>query len=121
MTEPHGRTRLRNRHEWSSYAVLLVLRIVNALLIQTYIHPDETWQSLEVAHRLAFGYGFVTWEWRHALRGFAHPMLFAAVYRMLWLLGLDNSFLVVSMPLWRSGDGGSGLGGAAYVRFIAGI
>ncbi|KAJ2631274.1 glycosylphosphatidylinositol anchor biosynthesis [Coemansia sp. RSA 1290] len=96
--ETRGHTRLRSTHGWSLFAALLVVRIVNALLIQTYIHPDETWQSLEVAHRLAFGYGFVTWEWRHALRGFAHPMLFAAVYRMLWLLGLDNSFLITTAP-----------------------
>ncbi|KAJ2319596.1 glycosylphosphatidylinositol anchor biosynthesis, partial [Coemansia sp. RSA 2704] len=81
-----------------SFALLLGLRLANALLVQTFIHPDETWQSLEVGHRLAFGYGFVTWEWRHALRGFAHPLLFAGVYRALRVLGLDDTFLITAAP-----------------------
>ncbi|KAJ2604865.1 hypothetical protein GGF44_006673 [Coemansia sp. RSA 1694] len=79
------------------FASLLVLRLANVILVQTFIHPDETWQSLEVAHRAVFGYGFVTWEWRHALRGFAHPMLFAAVYALLRALRLDDTFLIVSV------------------------
>ncbi|KAJ2774835.1 glycosylphosphatidylinositol anchor biosynthesis [Coemansia nantahalensis] len=79
-------------------ACALALRLGNAALVQTYVHPDETWQSLEVAHRLAFGYGYTTWEWRHALRGFAHPMLFAAAYRAVGMLGLDGTFLVVAAP-----------------------
>ncbi|KAJ2781118.1 glycosylphosphatidylinositol anchor biosynthesis [Coemansia javaensis] len=79
-------------------ACALALRLAGALLVHTYIHPDETWQSLEVAHRLAFGYGYATWEWRHGLRGFAHPMLFAAVYRAVRMLGLDGTFLVVAAP-----------------------
>ena len=33
----------------------LTLRVLNAVLLQTYFNPDEYWQSLEVAHRLAFG------------------------------------------------------------------
>lgn len=37
------------------FAVCLVVRILNALLIQTYFNPDEHWQALEVAHRMAFG------------------------------------------------------------------
>lgn len=37
------------------FAVCLALRIVNALLIQTYFNPDEHWQALEVAHRMVFG------------------------------------------------------------------
>ncbi|KAJ1805580.1 hypothetical protein LPJ75_005271 [Coemansia sp. RSA 2598] len=77
-------------------ALSLALRLANVCLVQTFIHPDETWQSLEVAHRAVFGYGYITWEWRHALRGFAHPMLFAAVYRALALLRLDDSPLIVS-------------------------
>lgn len=34
----------------------LVFRVLNSLLIRTYFDPDEHWQSLEVAHRVAFGY-----------------------------------------------------------------
>ena len=38
-------------------------RAVNAVLVCTYFNPDEYWQSLEVAHRMAFGSGHLTWEW----------------------------------------------------------
>ncbi|KAI8323640.1 hypothetical protein GQ54DRAFT_251746, partial [Martensiomyces pterosporus] len=80
------------------FVSLLAFRLANVFLVQTYIHPDETWQSLEVAHRSAFGYGFATWEWHYALRGFAHPMMFAAVYRALGWLRLDDTFLILAAP-----------------------
>lgn len=32
------------------------VRMLNSLVVQTYFNPDEHWQSLEVAHRLVFGY-----------------------------------------------------------------
>lgn len=35
---------------------LLAFRIVNALLIQTSYVPDEYWQSIEVAHKMVFGW-----------------------------------------------------------------
>ena len=38
---------------------LLLLRVANALVVKTYFNPDEFWQGPEVAHRLAFGYGFL--------------------------------------------------------------
>lgn len=36
--------------------MLVVFRTVNALLSYTAFVPDEYWQSLEVAHRMVFGY-----------------------------------------------------------------
>jgi phosphatidylinositol glycan class B len=58
---------------------------------------------LEVAHRLAFGYGHLTWEWGPresggAIRGWTHPLIFAAVYRALAVLGLDSSLAVIYVP-----------------------
>ena len=37
-------------------AVLIGFRIINALVCTTAFVPDEYWQSLEVAHRMTFGY-----------------------------------------------------------------
>lgn len=37
------------------FALCLAFRLANALLVQTYFNPDEHWQALEVAHRIAFG------------------------------------------------------------------
>jgi phosphatidylinositol glycan class B len=48
-----------------------VFRFANALCVVTFFNPDEYWQSLEPAHRMAFGYGHLTWEWAVGLRFFA--------------------------------------------------
>ncbi|GAA5936177.1 putative glycosylphosphatidylinositol-alpha 1,2 mannosyltransferase [Sporobolomyces koalae] len=42
----------------------LAFRCVNAVVSRAFFQPDEYWQSLEVAHRLVFGYGWSTWEWQ---------------------------------------------------------
>ena len=41
--------------EWTMFLGLCALRCVNALLIQTAFVPDEYWQSVEVAHSMAYG------------------------------------------------------------------
>ncbi|KAK7207622.1 Alg9-like mannosyltransferase family-domain-containing protein [Myxozyma melibiosi] len=65
---------------------LLAFRIVNALITTTYFQPDEFWQSLEPAHLAVFRYGYLTWEWRSALRSFAHPLIFTVIYQVSeWL------------------------------------
>ena len=38
-------------------------------------HPDEIFQYLEPAHRLAFGQGITTWEYRYGMRGWLLPTL----------------------------------------------
>lgn len=41
------------------FAVALVLRLLNTLLVRTYAAPDEHWQAPELAHKLVFGVGYV--------------------------------------------------------------
>lgn len=48
--------------------LFVALRTAFALLTRTTHVPDETWQSSEVAHGIAFGYGYKTWEWENGLR-----------------------------------------------------
>ena len=50
-------------------------RVLISLLQNTYQHPDEYFQGLEMAHKMAFGYGLQSWEWEeeNALRGPFHP------------------------------------------------
>ena len=74
---------------------ILAFRIVNALVVQTYFSPDEYWQSLEVAHSMVFGYGYLTWEWDEKIRGILHPMIFAVLYMLLKVLKLDYPLLIV--------------------------
>ncbi|CDW52878.1 GPI mannosyltransferase 3 [Trichuris trichiura] len=70
-------------------------RALNLLLVQTWFVPDEYWQTLEPAHRLTFGYGYLTWEWQEGLRSYSYPCVFAALYKILYLLGLDTYFFMV--------------------------
>ena len=74
---------------------LIVFRAINACLVRTYFSPDEYWQALEVAHRITFGYGYLTWEWAVALRSVLHPALFAGVYKVLAAAHLDDGPLYV--------------------------
>ncbi|AQK67796.1 Alg9-like mannosyltransferase family [Zea mays] len=76
----------------------LAFRAANALLVRTYFNPDEHWQCLEVAHRVAFGYGHLTWEWKRGLRSYLHPLIFAALYKTLALLHLDTPWVMVMAP-----------------------
>ncbi|KAL2920144.1 glycosylphosphatidylinositol anchor biosynthesis [Polyrhizophydium stewartii] len=75
-------------------AGLVVFRIANALAVRTHFDPDEFWQSLEVAHEFVFGVGYLTWEWTYRIRGFAHPLVFAGVYKALAAAGLDDTDLL---------------------------
>ncbi|TYJ29727.1 hypothetical protein E1A91_A06G086500v1 [Gossypium mustelinum] len=80
------------------FLTCLGFRMLNALLIQTYFNPDEHWQALEVAHRIAFGYGHLTWEWEEGIRSYLHPMMFALFYKLLALLRLDIPCVMIKAP-----------------------
>ncbi|GAA97117.1 glycosyltransferase family 22 protein [Mixia osmundae IAM 14324] len=76
------------------------LRVANALLCQTFFQPDEYYQTLEVAHRLVYGYGVKTWEWQaSALRSPLLPLIYTLPYGLLRLLRLDHvNLLLVGLP-----------------------
>lgn len=92
------------------FIYLLLFRCVVAIITsRTIFAPDEHWQSLEVAHRIVFGYGFETWEWRDPrsdatnngwgsgpIRSPLYPALFVLPYWVLYKFGLDNTRLLVS-------------------------
>ncbi|TMW60845.1 hypothetical protein Poli38472_000887 [Pythium oligandrum] len=88
---------VRSRWVWLAIALF---RVWNALFVRTAFNPDEYWQSTEVAHRMVFGYGYLTWEWQDdaRLRGYAHPALFALLYKALELLGLDSRWAIAYGP-----------------------
>ena len=60
-----GSTAVRSPHFLPLILVLaFVLRATFALTTHYIAHPDEVFQYLEPAHRLVFGQGIVTWEYR---------------------------------------------------------
>ncbi|XWS70897.1 hypothetical protein CRYUN_Cryun03dG0089500 [Craigia yunnanensis] len=67
LSEEEEKEKQEKKFPYSSKNVLAIclgFRMLNALLIQTYFNSDEHWQALEVAHRIAFGYGHLTWGGR---------------------------------------------------------
>lgn len=77
---------------------LFAFRIANALLCTTFFQPDEFFQSLEVAHRLVFGYGWQTWEWRPetAIRSPLHALIFVPGYWLVKAFKLEQTYALVS-------------------------
>mmetsp|Transcript_21034 Transcript_21034/g.27199 ORF Transcript_21034/g.27199 Transcript_21034/m.27199 type:complete len:543 (-) Transcript_21034:234-1862(-) len=93
----------RDENSQSGYYLifsLLFFRIINALVVKTYFTPDEFWQSLEVAYQVIFGKGELTWEWKEKaqIRGYSHPLLFAALYKALSITGCDTVWMVANAP-----------------------
>jgi len=66
--------------------------------VWTQFDPDEFWQAHEVAHRLVYGYGHLTWEWTHAIRSHVHVLPFALAMWGLRLLRLDTPTAVAWAP-----------------------
>ncbi|GAB1743893.1 hypothetical protein NU219Hw_g944t1 [Hortaea werneckii] len=69
---------------WSIYFLLFAWRYANAASLRTFFQPDEYFQALEPAWKLAFGPesgAWITWEWREGLRSSLHPVLFAIFYK----------------------------------------
>ncbi|XP_020593825.1 GPI mannosyltransferase 3 [Phalaenopsis equestris] len=80
------------------FAFCLAFRALNSFLVQTYFNPDEHWQALEVAHRMVFGYGHLTWEWKNGIRSYLHPLVFAVLYKALAFLRLDSPWFMMRTP-----------------------
>lgn len=75
---------------------LVVLRIFNAMIVQTYFDPDEYWQTIEVSHHRAFGYGWRTWEWSIGLRSCFSLIPFITFLKFIrWLELNDEDVFVV--------------------------
>ncbi|CAK9441668.1 uncharacterized protein LODBEIA_P55360 [Lodderomyces beijingensis] len=76
------------------FLFILLVRLVNATTLETYFQADEFYQCLEPAHRLVYGYGYLTWEWHQKLRSSIHPLIYALGY----LVAGENRFLIRQMP-----------------------
>jgi GPI mannosyltransferase 3 len=81
-------------------AVALLLRLSVGYASDYWSHPDELFQYLEQAHRLAFGYGFQPWEYRYGIRNWLLPGAIAAILSGLKVVGLDAP--VIYIPLLKT-------------------
>ncbi len=82
-----------------AWSVLLgsafALRIGLAMGSPNIFFPDEIFQTLEPAHRLVFGYGVISWEWRLGIRSWVFPTFLAGVMRATAWMGAASSRYVV--------------------------
>lgn len=42
-------------------------------------------------------YGYETWEWKEGIRGYSYPLLFALMYKLLYLMNYDTAYLLVRL------------------------
>lgn len=71
-------------------AVGLGARVFVAATDHGIFWPDEIYQSLEPAHRFAFGYGLVAWEFIEGARNWALPGLLGVWLKLVSVLGFDS-------------------------------
>jgi GPI mannosyltransferase 3 len=65
------------------------------------IWPDEIYQSVEPAHRLVFGYGFLSWEYQEGLRSWIWPGILSVVLWIGQALGLTTGLsLMVAVKIF---------------------
>lgn len=89
-------TAARRILSWTALlASALALRLGLALGTPNVFFPDEIFQTLEPAHRLAFGYGVVSWEWRLGIRSWVFPALLAGIMRLsAWIAPGSAGYLL---------------------------
>ena len=85
-------------------AAVLVLGALPQLWLavsdQGMFWPDEIYQSLEQAHRFAFGFGVVPWEFAEGARSWLLPGVLGLYWKLLALLGMhDGLTLVIAAKL----------------------
>ena len=68
----------------------LILRVGAAVRLPSIHWPDEIFQAQEPAHRLAYGYGIMTWEWRRGARSWVFPTFLAGVMRATAWMGAGS-------------------------------
>lgn len=82
----------------AAFAIFLAFRILSVFVVKSWFVPDEYWQCLEVGHKLAFGYGYMTWEWHKGIRSYLHPLCISALYRAFAWFNIDRVDYLVLGP-----------------------
>lgn len=72
------------------FLVAIAMRILRAQLPDDTFYADDVFQILEPAHRLAFGYGYVPWEFVAGVRNWLLPGLLALILGGLNSIGLGQ-------------------------------
>jgi hypothetical protein len=114
-------------------ALAAALRLATIVAFPSLLHPDEVFQLYEQAHRWAFGYGMVPWEFQEGTRSpvlpFALSLIFQAAeplfggpqgYILAARIVLAASSLVAVAAVYRMGARESSLHGLLAGLLAAG-
>ena len=82
---------LLSKHVLLVFLLIALLLRLAATRFPNLAHPDEIFQTEEPAHRLAYGYGVVTWEWREGIRSWVFPAFLAGVMRTTDWMGANSA------------------------------
>ena len=93
---------------FSIWIISLSYRLYLTLSFFSHYHADEFFQSLEIAHDIVYGFGYIAPEYQetHAiesyarLRSFIFPYFFVAIFELGEFLNLN--YYTVTLPLARS-------------------
>lgn len=77
---------------------LLTVRLFHLYVVRSWYVPDEYWQSLEIAHGEAFGFGYRTWEWIVGIRSYLSVSWIIVLYETLKLFSLDGIQILIWSP-----------------------
>src|SRR5262249_53971043 len=105
--------------------VLLPIAAVPRLWAAWFDHgmfwPDEIFQVTEPAHRIAFGYGFTSWEYHDGARSWVLPGMLAVVFRVMSAAGLHSGLsLMTGMQLLLAAGGVVTVGAAMVLAWRVG-
>ena len=97
-------TRMINFEERPVPTILTIfsIRFILALTLNhSTFHPDESWQGVEMAYKLAYGDivpVVTTWEWEklYSLRSVLYPLFLSTPLHFLRVFGLDEQWLVLN-------------------------
>ena len=84
---------------------LIISRLLLSIITKTFFQPDEYFQSLEIAHRIYYGYGYLTWEWRSEdqlqlstdkppIRSVIYPFLYIPAYFITEYFNIEDITLL---------------------------
>jgi hypothetical protein len=91
---------VRRHSEFLGLTLLIIIgwiiRVFLAINTGGMVHPDEIYQSLEIAHDLKYGYGFIPWEFKipsstqpdGASRSYLFPLLFFFIFELCETFGI---------------------------------
>ncbi|WP_016950624.1 hypothetical protein [Anabaena sp. PCC 7108] len=82
--------------------IALMLRVGMAVKFPNIFWADEIFQSLEPAHRLAFGHGIVTWEFRDGIRSWVLPGILAGVMSLTSWMGEGSTGYLIGVNIFLS-------------------